>query len=136
MKAPPARCSSSFDRFTASGRPARGSGDVCEHLFVTSQGHLAAQYARACANGNYLVASGLAAQMKPLALGEALLLLPLIADNDPRRFDVAAVRWHARWQLERSSADLATSGLVLAALGALRGSRRQEALKLLSGLLQ
>jgi hypothetical protein len=105
-------------------------------MFVTSQGHLTAQYARACANGNYLVASGLAAQMRPLALGEALLLLPLIADNDPGRFEVAAVRWQARWQLEGRHVDLASSGLVLAALGALRGTRRQEALELLRRILE
>jgi hypothetical protein len=49
---------------------------MCEHVFLTSQGHLPSQYARACANGNYLIATGLAAQMKPLALTEALLLLP------------------------------------------------------------
>jgi hypothetical protein len=108
---------------------------MCEHMFLTSQGHLPSQYARACANGNYLVATGLAAQMKPLALGEALLLLPLIAEHDPSRFEAAAVRWHARWQLEARGVDLASSGLALAALGALKGTRRNEALDVLRKLL-
>ena len=84
---------------------------------MTSQGHLPAQYARACSQGNYLIAAGLTAQMRPLALSEALLLLPLIADNEPAKFDAAAVRWHARWQLGGSGIDLASSGLALAALG-------------------
>lgn len=108
---------------------------LCEHAFLTSQGHLPAQYARACAGGNYLIARGLAAQMRPLALGEALLLLPLIADNDPGKFDAAAVRWHARWQLEGRGVDLASSALALAALGALRGTRRAEALRVLAALI-
>ena len=83
---------------------------MCEHPFVTSQGHLPAQYARACAQGNYLIAAGLAAQMRPLALSEALLLLPLIADNEPAKYDAAAVRWHARWQLEGRGVDLGALG--------------------------
>ena len=27
-------------------------------------------------------------------------LLPLIAEHEPAKYDAAAVRWHARWQLE------------------------------------
>jgi hypothetical protein len=108
---------------------------MCEHSFLTSQGHLPSQYARACANGNYLIATGLAAQMKPLALSEALLLLPLIAENDPRKFEAAAVRWHARWQLEARDVDLASSGLALAALAALKGTRSKQALELLRNLV-
>lgn len=104
-------------------------------MFVTSQGHLPAEYARACANGNYLIAAGIAAQLKPLALGEALLLLPLIADNEPGKFDAAAVRWHARYGFERRGVDLSSSALALAALGALRGPRRADALRLLAGLV-
>lgn len=82
-----------------------------------------------------MIASGLAAQMKPLALSEALLVLPLIADNEPAKFDAAAVRWHARWQLEGNGVDLASSGLALAALGALRGARREDGLRVLRGLV-
>jgi hypothetical protein len=108
---------------------------ACEHAFVTSQGHLASQYARACAKGNYLIAAGLAAQMRPLALGEALLLLPLIADHAPAKFDAAAVRWHARWQLEGREVDLESSALALAALASLRGSRREDGLRVLRCLV-
>jgi hypothetical protein len=63
------------------------------------------------------------------------LLLPLIADNEPAKFDAAAVRWHARWQLEGRGVDLATSGLALAALGALRGPRREEGMRVLRAIV-
>lgn len=102
---------------------------------MTSQGHLPAQFAHACERGNYALAVALAAQLKPLSLGDALDLLPLIADNEPRKFETAALRWHARWQLETVPADIAASSLALAALAALRGPRRGEALRLLRRLL-
>lgn len=102
---------------------------------MTSQGHLPAQYARACEQGNYKLAAALAAQLRPLSLGEALSLLPLIADHEPARFERAAARWLGRWLLERPGADLASSLLALGALGALRGPRRSEALRLLRGLV-
>jgi hypothetical protein len=103
---------------------------------VTAQGRLAAQFAHACERGNYAAAVALAGRLKPLSLVEALSLLPLIAERDPARYDAAAVRWHARWQLEgRGGADLAVSALALSALGALRGPRRSDALRLLRGLV-
>jgi hypothetical protein len=50
-------------------------------------------------------ATALAAQLRPLSLVEALALLPLIAENEPAKFELAAVRWHgARWLLERPEA--------------------------------
>jgi hypothetical protein len=102
---------------------------------LTSQGHLPAQYARACINGNYIQAAALAAQMRPLGLGEALLLLPLIADNEPEKYDAAAIRWHARWQLEGRGVDLTSSGLALAALAAVKGPKREDGLRVLRSFL-
>jgi hypothetical protein len=64
-----------------------------------------------------------------------VLLFPLIVDNEPAKFDAAAVRWHARWQLEGPSVDLEASGLALAVLAALRGSRREDGLRVLRDLL-
>jgi hypothetical protein len=105
-------------------------------VFVTSQGHLTAQFAQACERGNYAAAVALADRLKPLSLVEALSLLPLIAAHAPAKYDAAAVRWHARWQLEgRGGPDLADSALALGALGALRGPRQSDALRLLRGLV-
>ncbi len=73
---------------------------------MTSQGHLPAEFAQACEPGNYAQAVALAAQLKPLSLVEALGLLVLIAEHEPTKCDVAAVRWHARWQHESLYAKL------------------------------
>ena len=108
---------------------------ACEHAFVTSSGHLPAQFAHACERGNYPVASALARQLRPLSVVEALGLLPLIAEHDPARFDAAAVRWHARWASEQGGVDLARSGLALAALALLRGPGREEGLRVLRRLV-
>lgn len=102
---------------------------------MTSQGHLSAQFVRACERGNYKQAIALAAQLKPLSLRAALDLLPLIADHEPAKFDAAAIRWHARWLAERRGTDLAGSGLAIAALCALRGPRRQDGLRVLRSLV-
>lgn len=102
---------------------------------MTAQGHLPAQFAHACERGNYLAASALARQLKPLSVVEALSLLPLIAEHDPARFDAAAVRWHVRWVSEHPGVDLARSALALAALEVLRGSQRAEGLRVLRSLV-
>jgi hypothetical protein len=82
-----------------------------DHAFVKSQGDLPSEFARAGERRNYLVAVGLAAQLKPLSLVEALGLLPLIAPHEPVKYDAVAVRWLTRWQLERRGVDPAASGL-------------------------
>ena len=71
--------------------------DWCEHACVTSQGHLPAQFARACERGNYMVAVALAAELKPLSLLQALDLLPLIAEHEPEKYEAAAVRLAERF---------------------------------------
>lgn len=102
---------------------------------MTSSGHLPAEFARACERGNYTLAITLARQLQPLSVVEALALLPLIAEYDPGRYDAAAVRWHVRFVSERRGVDLARSGLALAALELLRGSAREEALRVLRALV-
>jgi hypothetical protein len=104
-------------------------------VFVTSQGHLPAQFARACERGNYMLAAALAAELKPLSLVQALDLLPLIAEHEPARYEAAAVRWHARWESEGRRVDLPGASLALAALRSLSGSRRTEAVALLRALV-
>lgn len=102
---------------------------------MTSQGHLPAQFARACERGNYTVAIALAAELRPLSLLQALDLLPLIAEHAPARYDAAAVRWHTRFEGERRGVDLPAATLALAALAALRGPRRAQGLALLRALV-
>jgi len=102
---------------------------------LTSQGHLPAQFAPACERGNYKAAVALAAQLRPLSLVDALCLLPRIAEQEPRRFDAAAVRWHVRWEAEGRAVDLTGSALALAALQSLKGPRRQDGLRVLRNLV-
>ena len=102
---------------------------------MTPSGHLPAQFAHACERGNYVLAAGLARQLAPLSVVEALSLLPLIAEHEPARFDAAAVRWHARWAREQPGVDLARSALALAALEVLRGPQRSEGLRVLRNLV-
>jgi hypothetical protein len=104
-------------------------------MFVTSSGHLPAQFAHACERGNYPAAAALARQLRPLSVVEALSLLPLIAEHEPAKFDAAAVRWHARWSREQPGVDLARAALALAALAVLKGPRRAEGLKVLRSLV-
>ena len=99
--------------------PAGSQRHFCEHAFVTSQGSLQGQFARACERGNYLVALALARELAPLSVGNALSLLLLIAKHDPERFDAAAVRWHGRFCLLFSRAT--------------RRARRHEASRLETG---
>jgi hypothetical protein len=110
-------------------------GHLCEHVFVTSQGSLRGQFARACERGNYLVALGLARELAPLSLGDALSLLVLIAKHEPERFDAAAVRWHGRLALERQGIDLHTATLAAAALCALGSPASAEAERVLRSLV-
>ena len=69
---------------------------MCEHVFpVTSQGHRYAQFQRALKTGNAHLALAAAAELRQVGLADALSLCLLIRDDDPIRYDRAAVRWVA-----------------------------------------
>jgi hypothetical protein len=102
---------------------------------MTSEHDLPAEFAQACERGDYLVAIGLAAELKPLSLAQGLDLLPLIAEHEPAKFDAAARGWHARWEREATRVDSPRSRLALTALGALRGPQRADGLRVLRALV-
>jgi hypothetical protein len=64
---------------------------------VTSQGHRYAQFQRALKTGNAHLALCAAAELRHVDLADALSLVLLIRDDDPLRFERAAVRWLARY---------------------------------------
>ena len=64
---------------------------------MTSQGHLYAQFQRALKTGNAHLALAAAAELRHVDLADALSLVLLIRDDDPQRYDRAAVRWLARY---------------------------------------
>jgi hypothetical protein len=65
----------------------------------------------------------------------ALDYLELLADVRPDKFDRAAIRWHARLELETPLLTIADSQLALAALGVLREGQ-QDAADVLRTLLR
>jgi hypothetical protein len=73
---------------------------VCEHLFVTSQVHRYPQFQRALKTGNAPLALAAAAELRHVDLADALSLTLLVRDDDPLRYERAAVRWLSRYTAE------------------------------------
>jgi hypothetical protein len=67
---------------------------------VTSQGHRYAQFQSALKTGNAHLALAAAAELRHVDLADALSLVLLIRDDDPLRFERAAVRWLSRYTAE------------------------------------
>ena len=67
---------------------------------VTSQGHRYAQFQRALKTGNAHLALAAAAEVRHVDLADALSLVLLIRDDDPLRYERAAVRWLSRYTAE------------------------------------
>lgn len=100
---------------------------MCEHLFVTSQGTPHGRFVRAIRDRHLLIAETAARELGGLSLDDALALTLLIGEEDQGRFERAALRWHARFELETKALTLGDSQLVLAALAALPGGSEQAA---------
>ena len=73
---------------------------MCEHVFVTSQGHPYARFRRALATGNPRLAEDAARELQHIGLADALELCLLYKD-DPERYERAAARWIGRLANER-----------------------------------
>jgi hypothetical protein len=95
---------------------------------VTSQGHPRAIFRRALQHRNLLVAETTARELGRLDLSEALDLVALVAEVDPRRLDAFASRWLCRLIDERSPS-LAELDLALTALRVLPSSQALGALR-------
>ncbi|HEY8857936.1 MAG TPA: hypothetical protein VIM27_00690, partial [Gaiellales bacterium] len=67
---------------------------------MTSQGHRYAQFQRALKTGNAHLALAAAAEVRHVDLAYALSLVLLIRDDDPLRYERAAVRWLSRYTAE------------------------------------
>jgi hypothetical protein len=101
---------------------------------VTSQGYDFQRFRDALDSGD--VAEALTAASAPPHVGivEALELVLLLCDEEPEKFSRAAVRWTCRYASE-TRAGLEEAQAVFAALGALRGPRREAAAAALSDLI-
>jgi hypothetical protein len=101
---------------------------------LTAQGHPRAIFSRAIENGNLVVAEQIAREVPNLTLEEALRLLFLYAEQDPIKYERAALRWLVRYLTEGKAVSLLNVQLALAALAELRAGDGQQAAKLLAEL--
>src|SRR5262245_50342756 len=99
----------------------------CEHVFVSSKGSLRGNFQRAIDRRQLVYAEALARQLEPLSVSDALAFLLLLAEHEPRRFDRAGARWHARLVLEANGIGLLESQVALAAVMRLPASDRKAA---------
>lgn len=108
--------------------------EVCEHLFVTSQGSAYHRFRRALDRGNVTEALSSASELQHVGLAEALELCLLLRDKEPKRFSRAALRWHGRYCRE-VDVSLEEAQAILAALVLLAGDRKRNAAHALAELV-
>lgn len=102
---------------------------------MTTQAHPYARLRRALDRGNLIEALSSASELEHVGLVEALEILLLVHEKEPKRFGRAALRWHGRYCREVRDVDLDEGQAVLAALCALRGPRKAVAARALAELV-
>jgi len=86
---------------------------------MTSEGSAYSRFRRALATGNLLLVRTAAAELPHVALKDALEVCLLLRDQDPERFERAAVRWLGRFALEAREVTLEAVQRAAAALDAM-----------------
>ncbi len=94
-----------------------------------------ALFRRALATGNLTIATSAAHEVARLSLEDALALTLLYRDQDPSRYERAALRWHARFCAEVRGLSTDDAQLALSALASLGGSRPESGARSLLALL-
>jgi hypothetical protein len=102
-------------------------------MFVTSQGSAYMRFQRALATGNLLLIRAAAAELPQVSLGDALMVCVAIRDAEPERFQPAALRWIARYCVERPQLTLAEVRAAVEAFERMSG-RPEDALAALQRL--
>jgi hypothetical protein len=87
--------------------PRVDGGGLCEHTFVTSQGSAYARFRRALKTGNMAIIRSAAGELPHVGLADALAVCVAIRRVEPDRFERAALRWLARFCVERRDVTLA-----------------------------
>jgi hypothetical protein len=107
---------------------------LCEHTFVlTSSGSAYQRFRRALGTGNLTIIRAAAAELPSVRLDDALEVCVLLRDREPERYEAAAVRWIARFCVERQDVSLQDVQHATHAFGLLR-RRPEEALSILQAL--
>jgi predicted PhzF superfamily epimerase YddE/YHI9 len=91
---------------------------------MTSQGSASGRFTRAIQQRNLLAAEIALREMGTPSLLVALEYVILLAELQPDKAKVAALRWHGRLELEARTLTLAESQFALAALAALCAGER------------
>jgi hypothetical protein len=78
----------------------------CEHTFVTSHGSAYARFRRALKTGNMAIIRSAAGELPHVDLVDALAVCVAIRRAEPDRFERAALRWLARFCVERRDVTL------------------------------
>ena len=74
---------------------------------MTSQGSAYARFQRALKTGNFTLIRNAASELPRVDVGDALAVCLAIHQAEPERFEPVALRWLARFCLERREATLA-----------------------------
>jgi len=73
---------------------------------MTSSGSAYARFRRALQTGNLTLIRAAAAELPSVRLDDALEVCVLLRDREPERYEAAAVRWIARFCVERVDVSL------------------------------
>lgn len=73
---------------------------------MTSNGSAYARFRRALESGNLTLVRAAAAELPAVSLDDALHVCVLLRDREPERYERAAVRWIARFCVERREVSL------------------------------
>jgi hypothetical protein len=92
---------------------------------MTAQGSALTRLRRALAASNVMLSLAAASELPRVPLPEALAICLLLRDKEPGRFELAALRWHARLCRE-ARLSLAEAAVALAALSAVATGRAES----------
>lgn len=87
---------------------------------MTSSGSPHARFRRALSTGNMHIIRAAAAELPIVNLGDALSVCVAIARAEPARFERAALRWVARYCVERPTATIGDVSAAAAAFEQMR----------------
>ena len=101
---------------------------------MTSQGSAYARFRRALATKNLTVIRAAAAELPQVRLDDALEVCVLLRDREPQRYEAAAVRWIARFCVERADVSLEDVDHATHAFALMRHGRPEDGLAVLQAL--
>lgn len=101
---------------------------------MTAQGSALTRLRRALAARSVMLSLATAAELPRVPLAEALAICLLLRDKEPQRYELAALRWHARLSRE-ARLSLPEAAIALAALSAVGTGRVEPGARALLAIL-